>query len=99
MQCLLFRFVLCVDSFGGTDGVAEKKDATTQLHDESRGIEEKDRIDFIVQFCCGPSQCMRVKEVQLVQRLVSGLDEDGAGSYAPILTKLSLDLVGIWAKS
>jgi hypothetical protein len=27
------------------------------------------------------------------------LDEDGAGSYAPILTKLSLDLVGIWAKS
>ena len=47
MQCLLFRFVLCVDSFGGTDGVAEKKDATTQLHDESRGIEEKDRVDFI----------------------------------------------------
>jgi hypothetical protein len=47
MHRLLFRFVLCVDSFGGTDGVAEKKDATTQLHDESRGIEEKDRIDFI----------------------------------------------------
>ena len=46
MHCLLFRFVLCDDSFGGTDGVAEKKNATTQLHDESRGIEDKDIIFF-----------------------------------------------------
>ena len=42
MHRSLFRFVLCVDCFGGTDGVAEKKDATTQLHEEDRKIEEKD---------------------------------------------------------
>ena len=47
MHRFLFRFVLCVDFFGGTDGVAEKKNATTQLRDERRGMEEKDRNDFI----------------------------------------------------
>ena len=54
---------------------------------------------YLVEFCCGISQRMRLKEVELVKRKASDLDEDGAGSYAPKLTKLSLDLVGIWAKS
>ena len=44
MHRLLYRFVLCVESFGGTDEVAENKDATTQLLAESRRIEEKDSI-------------------------------------------------------
>ena len=39
---LPYRFVLCVESCGGADEVAENKDATTQLHEESRRIEEKD---------------------------------------------------------
>ena len=98
MHRLPYRFVLCAESCGGADEVAENKDATTQLHEESRRIEKKD-VFYLVEFCCGISQCMRLKEVELVKRKASGLDEDGAGSYAPILTKLSLDLVGIWAKS
>ena len=42
MHRLLYGFVLCVESFGGTDEVAEKKDATTQVLAECRQIEEKD---------------------------------------------------------
>ena len=46
MHRLLFRFVLSVESFGGTDEVAEKKIATTQILAESRRIEDKDIIFF-----------------------------------------------------
>ena len=49
MHCLLYGFVLCMESFGGTDEVAEKKDATTQVLAESRQIEEKDII-FVSSF-------------------------------------------------
>ena len=98
MHCLLYGFVLCMESFGGTDEVAEKKDAASQIVPESRRIEEKDLIFFnLVQFCCGISWCMRLKEVELVKRDASEFDEDGAGPYAPKPTKFRIDLASIWA--
>ena len=48
MHCLLYGFVLCMESFGGTDEVAEKKDAAPQIVPESRRIEEKDLLFFIM---------------------------------------------------
>ena len=56
MHRLQFRFVLSVDSFGGTNEVAEKKIATTQILAESRRIEDKDSIfisfNSVVAFPC-----------------------------------------------
>ena len=62
MHRLLYGFVLCVESFGGTDEVAETKNATTQLLAESRRIEEKDSTFLSLSFGCGISQCMRLQE-------------------------------------
>ena len=39
---------MCVESSGGTGEVAEKEDATSQIVPESRRLEEKDRIFFIL---------------------------------------------------
>ena len=58
MHRLLYGFVLCVESFGGTDEVAEKQGATTQVLAECRQIEEKDIIFVSFHFCCGITHCV-----------------------------------------
>ena len=49
--CIVYYMGLCCvwnRSFGGTDEVAEKKDAAPQIVPESRRIEEKDLLFFIM---------------------------------------------------
>ena len=51
MHCLLYGFVLCVESSGGTGEVAEKEAATSQIVPESRRLEPRNTLSWELHGC------------------------------------------------